>query len=149
MSTDERSEDRTSGHHDPRPIRPPRAGSSQIPNYGSCHKAHNFFGTKSEKGRPRFFPRGPRDVRDGRWSLAVEVVGATRARCPRWASRRWLACARARASSMTKRWLAITAAWPRSSSSVTSALTGAYSSTPFDLIELEQIQVDFTHSLHA
>ena len=79
MSTDERSEDRTSGHHDPRPIRPPRAGSSQIPNYGSCHKAHNFFGTKSEKGRPRFFPRGPRDVRDGRWSLAVEVVGATRA----------------------------------------------------------------------
>jgi hypothetical protein len=26
--------------------------------------------------------RGPRDVADGRWSLAVEVVGATRARCP-------------------------------------------------------------------
>src|SRR5262249_15981712 len=27
--------------------------------------------------------RGPETLRDGRWSLAVEVVGATRARCSR------------------------------------------------------------------
>src|SRR5215471_2122152 len=49
---------------------PPKAdiGTTGIYEYGSCHKAHNFFGTKSEKGRPRFFARGPRDVRDGRWS---------------------------------------------------------------------------------
>jgi hypothetical protein len=25
-----------------------KVGSSQIPNESSCHKAHNFFGTKSE-----------------------------------------------------------------------------------------------------
>src|SRR5262249_54526496 len=29
--------------------------------------------------------RGPRDVADGQWSLAVGMVGATRVRCPRWA----------------------------------------------------------------
>jgi hypothetical protein len=78
---------------------------------GQLPQSAYFFGTKSEKGRPRFHSASPRDVRDGRWSddrrargwsrltsrsriavpetlrdgrwlLAVEVVGATRAQCP-------------------------------------------------------------------
>jgi hypothetical protein len=77
--------------------------------------ASNFFlGEISQMGGSRFHSAGPRDVCDGRWSdgrrargwsrltlrsrtavpetlrngrwlLAVEVVGAMRARCPRWA----------------------------------------------------------------
>jgi len=45
-------------------------------------------------------------------------------------------CARAPASSMARRLLATRTALPRSISSGTNALTGAYSSTAFDLIEL-------------
>jgi hypothetical protein len=40
------------------------------------------FVRKSEKGSAAIFHARSRDVRDGRWSLAVEVVGATRADAP-------------------------------------------------------------------
>jgi hypothetical protein len=37
-----------------------------------------FFGKIIADGATRLFSRGPRDVRDGRWSSAVAVVGAAR-----------------------------------------------------------------------
>jgi hypothetical protein len=33
----------------------PKIGSSQIPNEGSCHKAHNFFWYKIRKGSAAIF----------------------------------------------------------------------------------------------
>ena len=41
--------------------------------WSHCHKAHNFFGTKSEKGRSRFHSVGPRDV--CRWSMVGWSTG--------------------------------------------------------------------------
>jgi hypothetical protein len=55
-----------------------RWANGRIKPKDSCHKAYNFFGTKSEKGRPRFFPRGPRDVTGSRWSDSRRARGWSR-----------------------------------------------------------------------